>query len=854
MEAALRRAHVSWAVAALILALGSVSPTGAQIVQPLPVTVLQDSNQAAGGFIFIAPIGSLVDSVTPRPNSIQGPEILDGQGRPVWFLRAPGNKLASDFRVQTYQGQQVLTWVQGRVFEDTQPGESTDYICDSTYTVIATVHAGSGFNADEHEFQITPQNTALITVFDLVPTDLSSVGGSANGTVLEGAAQEIDIATGEVLLDWHSLDHVALSESYVPAPANAGTPYDYFHINSVKLDTDGNLLISSRYMKTVYKIDRKTGAIIWRLGGKKSSFTLGTGLPFAWQHDAEAVDSTTIRIFDNESDGTASMPNSRVIWVTHDDAAMTASVSRSIQHPADLLAPAEGNAQGLANGNTFVNWGVLGRYSEFDPNGALLYDASLSSDYSSYRGYKFPWVGAPSSKPSLAVQFNGDGTANVHAIWNGATEVATWSVLGGNSPGSMGPVASGPWNGLDTAVAVPGQMVYYQVIALNSAGVAIGTSETFAAPPTITSGPTSQTVANGGTAAFSVSANGPATAYRWTFDGNPISDGEAAGATYSGTTTPTLVITNTSAANAGSYVCIATDSGSSVSNTTAALAVENTSDVGRLINVSCRAAVGDGESALIMGFALGGQNTSGTEPVLVRVSGPALGAFGVTGLLPDPELILSGATSQKVFNSGWGGSPVISSAASTVGAFAWTNPASLDQATSQALARGNYTAQITGVSGDSGVALAEVYDETPDGAYSPSEARLTNVSARAQVGTGDNAMFAGFVIGGATSKTVLIRASGPSLSQFGVSGALPDPKLQLFNTAAGGSLLASNSGWAGNAEIGAAAASVGAFAWPNPDSHESALLLTLPPGSYAAQVSGESGDTGVALLEIYDVQ
>src|SRR5208282_5636725 len=152
---------------------------------------------------------------------------------------------------------------------------------------------------------------------------------------------------------------------------------------------------------------------------------------------------------------------------------------------------------------------------------------------------------------------------------------------------------------------------------------------------------------------------------------------------------------------------------------------------------------------------------------------------------------------------------------------------------------GPYTAQVSGASGDTGVSLAEVYDGTPQGTYTPSSPRLVNLSARVGVGTGGNILIAGFVVGGTTSKTVLIRASGPALIPFGVTGTLPDPKLQLYS---GSTLLQTNTGWGGNAQIADAAATVGAFAWTNLSSSDSALLITLPPGAYTAQVSGASGD------------
>jgi hypothetical protein len=848
---------------ALVICLVLDGPAFSQTVQPLPVTNLETSSQVAPGYIFITPTGP--GGLTPLPNAVQGPEILDNQGRPVWFLQLPGNQLASDFRIQTYQGQQVLTWAQGPGFEDLQPGATTDYICDNTYNVIATVQAGNGLNADEHEFQLTPQNTALITIYSTVPADLSSLGGPANGLVLEGVAQEIDVATGNVLLEWHSLDHVALTESYTPVPTDAATPFDYFHINSVKLDTDGNLLISARDTSAVYKVNRTTGAVIWRLGGKLSDFTLGPGLPFAYQHDVEAVDSTTLRIFDNESNGVPVLPASRVIWVSHDDTAMTATLLNSVQHPDGLSVLAEGSGQSLPNGDTFVDWGILGRYSEFDPGGNLIYDASLTSGYSSYRGFRLPWVGAPSTSPTLTVTANSDGTTTLHAIWNGATQVATWNVMGGTSSTSPTQVGSAPWNGLDTAITLTTGASNLQVVAVDSVGNTLGQSPVIYGPfasaaPAITSQPVSQTIASGSTVVFRVGATGSSLTYSWNDTGAYVAAPAQLGlyGTLAGTTGPTLVITGAGPFNAGSYTCTVSNSVGSVTTSPASLTIISTSDVGRLINVSCRSLVGAGANQLVMGFAIGGGDPAGSEPLLIRASGPALAAapFNMPGTLPDPELQLFSTASASLLlagNSGWGGDPVISGAAATDGAFAWSDPASLDSALVQTLAPGPYTANISGASGDSGLALAEVYDDTPVGTFTPSTPHLTNVSARASVGAG-NVLIAGFVIGGSTSRTVLIRASGPALEQFGISGTLPDPELQLYSVAsAGGVLLASNDDWGGDPEIAAAASSVGAFAWTDPTSPDCALLVTLPPGAYTAEVLGINGASGISLVEVYEV-
>ncbi|HMD60065.1 MAG TPA: hypothetical protein VKG78_01460, partial [Opitutaceae bacterium] len=318
-----------------------------------------------------------------------------------------------------------------------------------------------------------------------------------------------------------------------------------------------------------------------------------------------------------------------------------------------------------------------------------------------------------------------------------------------------------------------------------------------------------------------------------------------------GATSSLLLIPN-AAAGAGSYACAATNAAGTTTSNTATVGLTGTNNIGRLINISCRAAVGTGGNILIAGFAVGGAGTAGSEPLLIRASGPALAAppFNVPGTLPDPQLQLYSGPSVVAVNKGWQGNAMIASTAASVGAFAWTDPSSHDAALLETLSAGPYTAQIAGQSGDTGVALAEVYDATPAGTYTPATPRLVNISTRVQVGTGGNILIAGFVIGGATSRTVLIRASGPALAQFGVAGTLPDPELQLYS---GPTVIESNNGWGGNPQIASTAASVGAFPWANPMSADSALLVTLPPGAYTAQVSGASGDTGVALIEVYEV-
>jgi hypothetical protein len=371
------------------------------------------------------------------------------------------------------------------------------------------------------------------------------------------------------------------------------------------------------------------------------------------------------------------------------------------------------------------------------------------------------------------------------------------------------------------------------------------------ASPVPSSQPTSQTVATGAAVVFSYPATGaPEPTFQWFLNGNAVSGG----------TSSTLVISNTTAANAGTYTCVATNASGTATSNPAMLTVVSTTNPGRLINLSARAEVGTGGNIVFGGFAIGPQGTPGNQPVLIRASGPAIAVapFNVPGTLPDPQLQLFNSAGSAIpgdLNDGWGGSSAISAAAAAVGAFTWSTPTSHDAALDLSLASGSYTAQVAGQSGDTGDALMEVYDATAAGTYTPSMPRLVNLSARVDVGTGANALFAGFVIGGNTSLTVLIRASGPAIAAapFDVPGTLPDPQLTLQNPTTG-AVIASNVGWGGDPVISSTAASVGAFSWSVPTSHDSALLITLPPGNYTAECSGSSGDSGVAIVEVYEVQ
>ena len=366
--------------------------------------------------------------------------------------------------------------------------------------------------------------------------------------------------------------------------------------------------------------------------------------------------------------------------------------------------------------------------------------------------------------------------------------------------------------------------------------------------------PAQVTVASGSSAVISAPASAfPAATYQWSLDGSPIANA----------TGPSLLVSGAGASSAGTYTCTATNSAGSATSAGTALSAVATSDPGRLINISCRAVAGTGGTIIIAGFYVGGPANAADLPVLVRATGPtlALAPYNVPAVLPDPKLELfqsnpDGSSTLLLTDEVWGGNSQIAAVASSVGAFPWA-AASLDSAIYTSLPQGAYTAQAAGASADTGVALVEVYQAVPGGSYSAATSpRLTNLSARVQVGTGGNAVFAGFVIGGTTAKTVLIRASGPTLalSPYSVTGTLPDPALTLTNISSTPNVIvATNTVWGGDPEIAAAATQVGAFPWAA-SSRDSAILITLPPGNYTAGVSGASGDSGIALVEVYEVQ
>jgi hypothetical protein len=341
-------------------------------------------------------------------------------------------------------------------------------ILDSSYRQIARVRAARGRHADLHEFLLTPQGTALVTCYpESVPADLSSVRGPRQGHVLDSIIQEIDVASGRLVMEWRGRDHVALSESY----ASPWGGFDFLHANSIDVTPDGHLLVCARHTWAIYKVHRRTGRVMWRLGGKRSNFFLGRAARFAWQHDARQVTPSTITVFDDGEGPERTESQSRGIVLGVDWRRKFVRLEQVYRHPSPLLASAMGSMQVLPGGHVVLGWGTLSRMSEFTAAGELVADLRMPWGCTSYRALRFPWRGTPTSPPALAL-----GPGALYASWNGATEVAAWQLQSGPSASALQPVATVPRAGFETAIPLGSASGYAAVAALDAAGRPLASS------------------------------------------------------------------------------------------------------------------------------------------------------------------------------------------------------------------------------------------------------------------------------------------------------------------------------------------------------------------------------------------
>jgi hypothetical protein len=442
-------------------------------------TSSRNGPHSAAGDIFVAPIKnySLSEPFIGKP----GPEILEPDGTVVWqdplgrgikVGRSYFPEVAMDFHPDHFEGQEVLVWWQGYITPQGF-GNGVWKIVNRHYQVVAEIHAPRGYELDFHDLVLTPQGDAYVIGNKLVHISLRCCGGPPHSSLYDQVVFEIEPKTGKVLWSWDPLQHVRLKESY--AQIYGYQTWDPYHVNSISFGPAGAPIISMRNTWAAYWINRRNGAVFARLGGKHSTFKLGPGVHFAWQHDVSQQPGERISVFDDEA-APPEGKQSRGIVIQLDWKDQTATLVNEFTLPHPALAGSQGNVEPLPNHNWFVGWGQLPYLSEYGPSRQLLYLAALPGPDESYRAYKEPWVGEPNWPPAVVARTEKSEVV-VGASWNGSTQVSAWQLLAGTSPVALAPTGPPqPKTGFETTIKTTATGPYYAVEALGPGGQVLATS------------------------------------------------------------------------------------------------------------------------------------------------------------------------------------------------------------------------------------------------------------------------------------------------------------------------------------------------------------------------------------------
>ncbi len=404
----------------------------------ITATVTTPASEVGEGLIFVASMGSFSPA---QPGLL----IVDDQGEPVYMQLMPRGMIVADFKVQTVAGVPYLVYHLGAPSFGWTNGSF--YVLDSSYTLVDTWTISNGHGADLHDLQLLENGHALLFSYEPIPWDLSPYGGPADGVVIDIVVQEQDAAKN-VLFEWRGSKHIPLTDTYASLTAS---PVDYMHTNAIALDWDGNLLLSNRNLQEVTKIDRQSGAVLWRLGGKANQFSFTNDAGFSYQHDIRRLPNGHITLFDNGNQH--SPPHSRAVEYAIDEVNKT--VTRVWQYPDDAsrYSPFMGNVQRLSNGNTFIGWGSQPWLSEVTADGELALEMRLGGI--SYRAYRFPWEGLPAQPGRTAVAASGDpATATVYAAWNGATGISAYEIYAGADLDALSLLTVIPRTGFESSVTL----------------------------------------------------------------------------------------------------------------------------------------------------------------------------------------------------------------------------------------------------------------------------------------------------------------------------------------------------------------------------------------------------------------
>ncbi|KAL4919371.1 ASST-domain-containing protein [Aspergillus aurantiobrunneus] len=457
----------------------------------------RDREAVAPGYWFVAPYGIIEPEVPTKqwiPYQV-GPYIYDGDGILIW-AGSPmfDNRNAFDFKAtNVIDGEPHVSFILQHQFEDDGTDKGYGYVLDQHYEQkykVGVVNDLSAFNM--HEFDIIDGGkSALACLYKSEYTDLSVLGRPDDYSwITAGGLLELDTNTGEVLFEWSSYNNVLVDESvkvYQNSYPSDRPGWDYIHVNSVDKNTVGDYLLSARFTNTIYYIS-KEGEIVWRLGGKFSDFDMD--FTFSKQHHAKFVESNgthhVISFLNNASDELENEEDvSSALYVQIDSAAspMTATVVKRINRPDSGLTRLRGNVQTLANGNTFIGWSERGYQSEHDPDGKLLMEAKfVSTRLSSYRSYKFPFIGRPNTPPDVVSTVYGTDKADLttifHVSWNGATDIASWVFYARSAEDGVAvPVGNTTKTEFETMYIADGYLDWVTAEAVDKDGNVLGTSE-----------------------------------------------------------------------------------------------------------------------------------------------------------------------------------------------------------------------------------------------------------------------------------------------------------------------------------------------------------------------------------------
>jgi hypothetical protein len=453
-------------------------------LHPPPLRVHTYPGRHAPGLFFLAPFSSNSEPPVGQPGAL----IANGAGEPVWFHPAPAGEEITDFRAQRYRGQPVLTWWQGRIavpprftnlpVGSPEPG-ARFYVYSNRYQPLFTVSAPAGWTADLHEFLITPRNTALFLAARTVPADLTPYGGPAHGELEDFAIQEVSLPEGKLLYQWDLLEHIPLSQAQTKVPKNG--IWDPYHANSVQ-EVGETLVLSVRNTWAVYGISRKTGQVVWQVGGKGSTFQLPPRGRFFWQHDARLHGTSLLSLFD---DGCCNITAHGLEKPEHPARGLVlslnfkthrAKVVAAYPHRPPLYVPSQGNVQFLAGGNRLIGWGQLPYTTELTAKGKLLLELALPAPDESYRSFRLPWTGQPNGPVSLVVARRGRRLM-AFVSWNGATAVRSYALYGGPAKGKLHRLRVVAKRSFQTTITIYHRARLYQVLALDGKGKVIGRSK-----------------------------------------------------------------------------------------------------------------------------------------------------------------------------------------------------------------------------------------------------------------------------------------------------------------------------------------------------------------------------------------